>query len=175
MPTKGRPRNPFTRQTPTNEIQRLAGRHQKILDLHLDGRTNVQIAQILEITPQSVSNIVKSPIAQGELARRRENYQTEKQTETIKLEVHAQDVLENASKIAAETQVNLLESVDEKIQQRSAMDILDRTGVCRKTKVETDARSVTINLTPDDLLRIQTAAIEAGQELISVETEESRE
>ncbi len=171
MKPLGRPKNDFARQTPVNELQRLAGRHQKILDLHLDGRTNLQISQLMKITPQSVGNIINSPIAQGEISRRRDSYQKAKEEQSVRVETNALDILNVASNDAARTQVELLDSLKPEVRQRSAMDILDRTGICRKTRVDTNSQEIHINLSADDLLRIQTAAIESGQKLLEVEAE----
>ena len=54
-----------------NDLQQLRERHHRIVDLCLDGFTNTQIAQELQMAPQSISTIKLSPIFQAELSRRR--------------------------------------------------------------------------------------------------------
>lgn len=111
-----------------HEIRRILPRHSKILDLSLAGHKNVTIAKIVGMTTGAISLILRSPLVQSELKRRRES---STEIEVMKLDREAVrgkalSILEQESSTAAETIVQLMGCEDPSIQLRSAVSILDR-------------------------------------------------
>ena len=154
------------RRESSSRLQRLQGRHHRMIDLKLEGVSHVDIASELGCTPQSVSLCVNAPIFQKEMARRREEYREGLDDEMVERVGDASQIIRKATILAAETQVSLLGSDNEIVQQRSAMDILDRGGFPKVTKSEDHRKNITLNLTGEDLERIQTAAVRRfGSEL----------
>ena len=105
-----------------------------------------------------VSIIVRSPIFQHELARRRAEQNDRVDRLEARRRVSAREVLDEASVQAAQKQVFLLDSENENLAQRSAMDILDRTGYPKISRSEGRHVVGDIVLTREDLERIQEAS-----------------
>ena len=136
-------------------IQKLKESHMNMVTLMLEGLSDIEIGDATGYTPVQVRNVKNSPIFQHELAVRRE--ELDKGTIT-----KIQDNLSDASKIladnasrAAETQVDLLDSENEAIQQRAAQDILDRAGFPKVTKVQESSVRISAQLTMKQLQEIQ--------------------
>lgn len=114
----------------SNEIQRIMPHHFRIMELDLAGLGRKEIAAQVGMSEAGVGNILKSPIYQDEVARRRKD-QFREETDAAVQEVRqgtrtAMQKLEDAADKAADTQIGLLDSDDESIQHRTAKDILDR-------------------------------------------------
>ena len=109
-----------------HELQRLQARHQKILDLSLDGFSRTQIAELVGMSPTSVGLILRAPLFQEEYSRRKEAQDAQDGEDRSVHRIRARDTLESASQLAAQKHVELLDSQDESIQLRSAKEILDR-------------------------------------------------
>lgn len=160
-----------------HEIQRLQSKHLKIIELVLNGSSDVRVALELGLTPVGVSLIRRSPLFQEELSRRREE-RLEKVDEVVAEDSSRQalDIFEKLKGLggrAVEVQEELLESESETVRQRSAMDILDRVGL----KPEQNAASpeVVINIQVDKFERIQAASEEILGESIGQSPKESPE
>lgn len=135
----------------SNGLQKLIPRHFKILDRYLEGVSQVDIAKELGMHAVSVGLIVRSPVFQNELAKRRsERDQEDKVLRQTNL-VQAKSILENGASKAAEVQVNLLGSEDERVQLASSNSILDRVFGDEKGPVQ---GSVVINTESVQLLNL---------------------
>jgi predicted transcriptional regulator len=109
-----------------NDIQRLLPRHHKILDLHLSGLTTSQIATELGVTPQTVSNVTRSPVYQGELSRRRDDRNSESDDANARYLLETKRRMELAAGEALDVHINGLKSESETMKHRSAEAILSR-------------------------------------------------
>jgi len=107
-------------------VRKLAPRHFKVLDLCLEGKLASEIAKELGMKPETVGNIIRSPTFQDRLARSK----SEKAHQEINLRqeklVRARGILEEGATIAAEAQVGLLKSDDDRIKLQASQAILDR-------------------------------------------------
>ena len=120
----------------SSQLQRLLPRHQRVIDLCLEGLSGVEMAKRMGMTPVGISFIVNSPIFQTELSRRRDNM-SKSHDHAVGVEViKAKRVLEGAAVEAAEKHVGLLGCDDDAIAQRSASEILNRVGLTKVEKKE---------------------------------------
>jgi hypothetical protein len=109
-----------------HEIERLLPRHYKIIELASEGHSRKDIAQVLQMTPEAIGQILNSPLVQNQLAEIRAKREKIRD-ENLARGVHkAQQILEDASAQAAQTHVELLGHEDARIRQVSANAILDR-------------------------------------------------
>jgi N-acetyl-gamma-glutamylphosphate reductase len=109
-----------------HDLTRLLPRHFKILDLALAGLAVKDIAQEVGVEPQTVSNVINSPIFQGELARRRQGLNAEVNSQLGSSISEARNLIEQKAKDAVGVHVELMQdSFDPAVRQRSASQILD--------------------------------------------------
>lgn len=112
---------------PAHELQRLQAVHRRIVEMQLAGMRVTDIAQELGLSVVGVGRIVKSPLFQDELARRRQT-QTGIVDEVLACTTaRARESLDAAAASAVDTMVGLLGSESENVRLRSAAEILDRT------------------------------------------------
>lgn len=105
------------------QIQRLWERQHEILGLALLGAEEKEIAEVLDVTPATVSNCLNSELGKQQLAIMR----GARDANTIDL---SKEIRSHAPKALA-VLVKILETpapVDEKNQIKVAMDLLDRAG-----------------------------------------------
>jgi hypothetical protein len=108
------------------EFDKLQVWHTLAIDLHCQGLTNEAIGVELQRSSASISYVLNSPLAQDRIARRRKEL-VRQNDETIQQSVvRGRAILEGAAQKAAQTQVGLLESIDENIKLRTSQSILDR-------------------------------------------------
>lgn len=110
-----------------NELKRMLPRHHTIVTLALAGLSERDIAGQLEMTPQAIGMILRSPIVQDELSRRRTQQEHRNDEEMVRGVSKAREILNENSATAASKMVELLDSPDPRVAQMSAKDILDRT------------------------------------------------
>lgn len=129
-----------------HQLQKLIPRHFKILDLYLEGMSQVDIAKEVGMHQANIGLVVRSPVFQNELALRRSlREKDEKELRQTGL-VQAKGVLEGAAFRAAETQVGLLESEDDRIKLASSNSILDRVFGDEKGPVGVVINTETVQL-----------------------------
>jgi hypothetical protein len=132
------------------DITKMLPRHYQILDLFLQGKTFGEIATIVEMNPQRISQIYNSPSFQDQLARRRRSI--EKETDSaiaagvISNVTDVTKRLKNLSNRAVDKLENLMESDDENVQFRSAADVLDRSGFAKVSRIESESKASVIVL-----------------------------
>lgn len=110
-----------------HQIQRLLPRHFKMINYHVAGMTNRQIADMLGVTEQSVGIVLRSPMALAEVQRQlkaRNNGEVTDEAEAYASK--ARITLQQNSEKAAQTQVELLDSDDDSVRLRASGSILDR-------------------------------------------------
>lgn len=138
-------------------ITRLLQKHLRVLDLHLAGKTDVEIGKIVGLNNRRIKAIRNSPCFDHELSRRRKQIE-EKQDEaaivsTI-IKTDAQQVLDDEAVNAAQEIIEGLFADDAGDRFKSAESILDRTGYGKQTKVDTRAAVVTTNISADQMKTI---------------------
>ena len=109
------------------ELKRLLPRHHEIVKRCLLGYTNIAIADELGMSNRSISLITNSPLFQQELSRRRKLVESEETKIVSGGLKQARQILDDNSALAAQTQVDLLCSDEERVKSSAAKDILDRT------------------------------------------------
>ncbi|MHA1962062.1 MAG: hypothetical protein ACW99U_17795 [Candidatus Thorarchaeota archaeon] len=110
-----------------HHIQNMLPRHFRILDLMLAGLKNVEIAEVVGMTPQAIGIISRSPLFKAELNRRLKDRNGDAVEEEVTSIVEkTRTILENSAEEAANTQVDLLGSEDHSVRLRASGSILDR-------------------------------------------------
>jgi len=109
-----------------NDLKHLLPHHMRILDLTLEGIPRPEIASLVDMTPQQISNIQNSPVFQDELARRRERRNDIVDRTSANALVEAKEKLTALSVQAVEVLESHLGHQDARVQQSAAKDILDR-------------------------------------------------
>ncbi len=112
----------------THGIQRILPRHFAIIDLAVAGHDNKAIAETLGCSTSQVGLILRSPVAQMEIARRRKS---STETEILGLDRSAvmgkaRSILEQATESAATTLENELLNDKPEVRLKAANSILDR-------------------------------------------------
>lgn len=139
-----------------SDITQLTSRHFRILDFTLTGLSQIDIAKKLSMNRVQVGIVQRSPSFQHQLAIRRSAME-EQQTEESSAEIDdVRTKLQENAIHAASKLIDGLSSVDEKIQQKSATEILDRTGYPKEQKVSGDTGNTTqILINTDDYKNLQ--------------------
>jgi predicted transcriptional regulator len=138
-----------------HELKRLLPRHFRIMELVLLGKKQTEIAEELGLSNYGVSVIINSPVFQEELGRRREEQNAHADEVEVVRRLNAREVLDRVAVEVAQRQVALLESPDERVAQKAAMDILDRTGYPKVSRAEGQHVVASIILDEKYLERIQ--------------------
>lgn len=146
----------------STRIQRLLPRQLKIVDMAAAGHTIETIAATLEMAPRSVALILKSPLAQSELARLR-RASSEHVLGALDREAvmgKARSILEGATEKAALKHVDLLNCGNPSIEMKAAAAILDRAF----GNIEDKNKSIVVNVTTEQAALIQIALKESKNE-----------
>lgn len=109
------------------QVEKIRACHQRMLDLHLVGKSNTDIAQELEVTPTTVNSFLSSHLAQHKIAQRRDKIE-KIQNEAIGHSVtRARDILNEEAERSANKLAELRDtSLDENIQLKASNSILDK-------------------------------------------------
>lgn len=128
-------------------IKEIQWRHREIMRLKLKGLSNKEIAIIVGVTPQNVSDVMNSPQVKAEMEKlsdRRDSIAVEVQSDLVELAPEAvalyRDILSGKGDGADATLKEKLKVAD---------SVLDRTGFGKVQKVEFGD-----HLTTDDVYRI---------------------
>lgn len=140
-------------------IQRMLPRHFKIMELALAGHTGKDIAEMVGLTSNAVSMIMRSPIFQAELAYRRKETN---EGEVLKMDAEsikgkARSILEQASIKAANKVKELIDHDDAAIALRASENLLDRVF----GKGEKNSHSTIINISADNVNLLNQALAES--------------
>jgi len=156
------------------ELQRLTDIHKKMVELRLNGMRGTDIATTLGIRRETVSRILKSPLFQDTLARRRAERDGAVDVSHAEGVVAARDALNGAARTAVDKLVGLLDSENERTALAAAKVVLDKT----LTDAGTDAPSVMftqVNINTLALALQESRDASAGlADIIDVEVSEAR-
>ena len=103
------------------EVQHLWELHREVIRRLVLGQKPKAIAEDLRITPQTVSNIQNSAVAQKEIARLR----AERDEEVRDVQEHIAEIAPKAVEVLEEM---LQENVPHNLRLKAAQDVLDRAG-----------------------------------------------
>jgi hypothetical protein len=109
------------------ELQRLTDIHRRMVELRLDGMRGTEIAATLGIRRETVSRVLRSPLFQDTLARRRAERESAVDMSHAEGVVAAKDALNGAARKAVDRLVGLLDSESEHTALTAAKAVLDRT------------------------------------------------
>ncbi len=142
----------------TIDIKKLLPRHNKILDLCLEGWSLQKIAQEVDISIVQLKNVRNSPCFQHELATRRSKIEQEKDILIIRSEIdsgdNARQTLEDNQNQAANCLVDLMENGTQMSRFKSAESILDRTGVIKVSGSVNQNQNISVMLSSEDVDRL---------------------
>ncbi len=157
----------------SNHIQRLLPRHFNVIEMAAAGHDVVTIAKTLDMSTHTISGILRSPLAQAELARRRKEL---RETEVLGMDRDAtlgkaRSILEQASERAATVSTELLECPNPTIALKAANSILDRVF----GKGSDDRRSMVVNITAEHVDLLNLALKESHATLLPTNGSDSRD
>lgn len=109
------------------ELSAIKARHKLMIDLHIAGLKNVDIAEEMDCTAESVGMILRSPIVQAEISRRRGMVDRKVDDATANVIQRAKQIMENASTSAANKLVEQIDHDDPRVAQAAAKSILEET------------------------------------------------
>lgn len=144
----------------TSDLQRLTDIHKRMIELRLDGMRGVDIATALGIRRETVGRVLKSPLFQDMLARRRAEREAAVDTSHALGVVHARDALNGAARRAVDKLVGLLDSDSEHTALAAAKIVLDKT--LNDSKDDAPAvvfTQVNVNMLVDALRESRDAAV----------------
>jgi hypothetical protein len=107
------------------------------------------------MTPVAISYILRSPLVQQELARRRTGLEVAQKDSVVEESVRAKETLERAAVRAAETQVGLLNVNDPRVKLSASNSILDRVFGGKEVK------GTSINISAESVQLLSLAIREA--------------
>lgn len=141
-------------------ITHLWQHHHEILRMALLGHKAAEIAAALNITPQTVSNTLNSPMGRAKLAIMR----AERDQSSVNIAAAIQDIQGDALSVVKEfIDPQTSKNKDDKLRLRAAFDMLDRGGHGAPKIIR--AEHMHAHLTSEDILQIKErsrAAKEAG-------------
>lgn len=142
----------------TIDIRKMLPRHNRILDLCLEGWSLKKIAAEVSISLVQLKNVRNSPCFQHELATRRSKIEQEKDTLIVRSEIdecnNAKQVLDANQQEAANTLVDLMNGGTQMSRFKSAESILDRTGVIKVSGSVNQSQNVSVMLSTEDVDRL---------------------
>ena len=152
------------------ELQRLLAKHHAMLDLSLAGLSHKAIAEQLNITTQTVSNVTNSTLFQEAMARRRTSLDNRIDHQLSSTIEQARLALEAEAMNAAEVQIDLLISEDERVRQTAATSILDRVGIGKKDDGVASVVVLDVDLSQNLLIAMNETFGKRGEEPDGVKT-----
>jgi DNA-binding CsgD family transcriptional regulator len=142
------------------EIQNIWDTHREIMRLLVAGMHHVDIARELNVTPQTVSNVMNSAICKRQMNLMRDARDMDA--------VDVANRIQEIAPVALQTLEELLCSGNDNIKMKTATDLLDRAGHAAVKTIRT--ASLSVHLTRDDIDEIQKRAKEIG---LCVDAEEN--
>ncbi len=132
-------------------IQQLNARHYKIIECVLNGWTNKQIASHLDMAPNAISVIINSPSFQHEVSLRRATIDGMRNQRLVESDQDVTDAIKEGTRAAITKLVQSIESADENVAIRASVEVLDRGGFPRVSKIESKNLSVIMDA---DMLKV---------------------
>lgn len=143
-----------------SELQRLTDVHKRMVELKLDGKRGTEIATILGIRRETVTRVLKAPLFQDTLARRRAERENALDATHADGVTAARDALNGAARRAVDKLVGLLDSDSEHTALTAAKVVLDKT--LSDIKDDTPAvvfTQVNVNMLVDALRESRNASV----------------
>lgn len=141
------------------EIQHMWERHHEIVRLTLLGHGQTEVAELLDVTPQTISNTLNSKIVRDKLQIMR----AERDASTVDVAAAIKNLAPKAVQML-ETFLQPDSTAPDTIKFRAAVDMLDRNGYAAPKVIET--KNLHGVFTRDDLEEIKKRgrqlALEAG-------------
>jgi len=160
-------------------LQRLTDIHKRMIELRLDGLRATEIATTLGIRRETVGRVLKSPLFQDTLARRRAERSATVDTSHAVGVTQARDALNGAARAAVDKLVGLLDSESEHTALAAAKIVLDKTLSDSKDDTPTVVfTQVNVNMLVDALRESRDAACGLGAadaDVIEIEAPEAPE
>lgn len=140
------------------EIQKIWDRHHKMKRLALLGMSFREIAIECDVTPQTVQNVMSSPLMKKQL----ELMQAAADTDAIDTYEKIQEMTKKSIKYLEE----MMDDIDtpKSLRAKIAMDNLDRAGYPKQTAIT--GKFVHAHLTAEDINAIKQEAIERGSSVV---------
>jgi hypothetical protein len=152
----------------TYEAKQMWQRHHEIVNLHVQGFKNVEIAEILCIDPQTVSNVLGSQLCEQKTAELREIRDGEVKKRMEQIRILTQKAIETYNEILDDTEN---EKVTLKDRGEYATRVLDNlSGLKVPTRVQT--QSVGVQMTAEEFAEFKARGIAASREAGLVISEE---
>ena len=107
-----------------HEIQRLQALHTTLMDRVLTGASQASIARELGMPENSVYRITRSPVFQGELARRRRDVEQATVSSIALAQGRMREKLAKSGEKAVDTLDGLMDSESENTKRLSAVEVL---------------------------------------------------
>lgn len=150
-------RVPEGEESKTYDIKSMWQRTHEIVNLAARGFKQVQIAEILDIHPQTVSNTLNSTLGEQKLAELRESRDDEAKQVNEKIRILTDKALSVYQKLFDS------EAVDPELQKKTADTVvLELSGLRVPTKVQSSSFHAV--LTRDELESFKKRGIQAGRE-----------
>ena len=143
------------------EVQEIQDRHREMVRLSMLGLKRYEIAEHIGVTPQNVSDALRSGIVREHLG----GLQDERDQEFVK----AQKDLDELLPMAVEAYKSVLndEEVASPMQKvKVASEVFDRRGLGKTTKVETNAQQMHLSVT--DIEEIKKNALQYAKAIGAV-------
>lgn len=107
------------------EVSSMKAKYKLMVDLHIAGLKNIQIAEEMDCTPESVGMILRSPIVQEEIARRRNMVDRKVDEATANVVARAKQILEQNTERAATVLCEQIGSEDKRLSQNACLEVLE--------------------------------------------------
>lgn len=130
------------------EVKTVQVRHQAMIRLKAAGLTNIEIAEILKVTPQNVSDVLNSPLVQDRLSE----LQGDLDNNLIEAHKNLERLAINATEHCRKILQDEVES-SQTLKTKVALEVLDRIGLGKTHKVE--SKSLSYSLTRKDIEEIK--------------------
>jgi hypothetical protein len=138
------------------DLKTLRSTHLAMIEMAVQGASPQQIADATGYNVVTVRQMIRAPLFQNELAKRRVTQRQITDKHTAQVLTRAKSVLVDSAEKAAQVQVGLLASNDERVQQTAVSQILDRVF----GKGQDRGTTVNVTLGAGALLTLQTALAE---------------
>lgn len=126
-------------------VKNLLARHEKMIDLAVEGQTPHEMSKTLGVPYRQIYNIHATPAFQHKLGLRRERMMERVEDKVIDRVQTVQEYLADQTMYAATRLRALMDSPNDGVARQATNDVLDRTGFAKVTKNENINTSVEID------------------------------
>jgi len=141
------------------DIKQLWQRSHEIIGLALQGMKQVEIAEVLNISPVTVSNTLNSTLGREKLSDMREDRDEHYKKLSKRIQEVAMKAIETYDKIFDSP------SYDPRLKKETADTVLlDISGLRAPTKIQSDHRSLNLTATAQEIEEFKRRGIEAARE-----------